>query len=154
MLQKLIPNYELFLRVVGDADPYKSRQKLTAALASFGKGGGFCEAKDGGLEIKNNYFFGGSKPTPYSVQGYFELLIIIFRATTQGCREILCFHGQPQGLSLRFAHRENKYIRARVKPVINSALRIPNSALKHAEVFEQDFKTHQNKNKSARKLCL
>ena len=39
--------------------PTKCRRKLTAALASFGKGGGFCEAKDGGLEIKNNHFFGG-----------------------------------------------------------------------------------------------
>ena len=46
-------------RVVGDADPYELRRKLTAALASFGKGGGFCEAKDGGLEIENNHFFGG-----------------------------------------------------------------------------------------------
>ena len=27
MLQKLIPNYALFLRVVGDADPYGSRRK-------------------------------------------------------------------------------------------------------------------------------
>ena len=26
------------------------------ALASFGKGGGFCEAKDGGLEIKKQSF--------------------------------------------------------------------------------------------------
>ncbi|MDY5948854.1 MAG: hypothetical protein SPJ42_06410, partial [Oscillospiraceae bacterium] len=52
----------------------------TAKLASFGKGGGFCEAKDGGLKIKNNHFFGGSKPPPYAVR---VLLIIGFRANAR-----------------------------------------------------------------------
>ena len=87
MLQKLIPNYELFLRVVGDADPYGSRRKLTVKLASFGKGGGFCEAKDGGLEIKNNYFFGGSKPPALLCAGIF-------------C--IVEFFGRPRGVAVKF----------------------------------------------------
>ena len=37
--------------------PTKCIRNLTVVLASFGKGGGFCEAKDGGLE-KNNPFHG------------------------------------------------------------------------------------------------
>ena len=79
MLQKLIPNYELFLRVVGDADPYEFHRK-------------------------NAFSVGNAVLSVPLNTGKFS--------------------------------------------------QFTNSALKNAEVLEQDFKTHQNKNKSARKLCL
>ena len=65
----------LHVQGCGTAKPWRrelptepTAESLLLLLASFGKGGGFCEAKDGGLEIKNRNFFGGSKPPPYTVR--------------------------------------------------------------------------------------
>ena len=41
------------------SSPTNFAEILLLLLASFGKGGGFCEAKDGGLKINNNHFSAG-----------------------------------------------------------------------------------------------